>query len=71
MALVADRDSVIAVAGATRRELMEKRISAELENLMEGRQVYQWKSGELKLPVTEGGAGITLPSPPDPVRRAT
>lgn len=55
VALVTDRDSVIAVAGATRRELMEKQISAELENLMEGRQVYQWKDGELKLPVTEEG----------------
>ena len=55
MALVTDRDSVIAVAGATRRELMEKQISAELENLMEGRQVYQWKDGDLKLAVTEEG----------------
>jgi AbrB family transcriptional regulator (stage V sporulation protein T) len=54
-ALVTDRDSVIAVAGAPRRDWIEKPISAELENLMEGRQVYQWMEGEGKLTVTEAG----------------
>ena len=34
MAAVCDRDSVIAVAGAPRRELLEKRCSQELERLM-------------------------------------
>lgn len=55
VSLVSDRDSVIAVAGAARRELMGKQISAELENLMERRQVYQWREGELRLPAAEDG----------------
>ena len=37
IAAVADRDSIIAVAGAPKRELLEKRNSAELEQLMEPR----------------------------------
>ena len=36
IAAVADRDSVISVYGASRKELMDKRISGELEQIMEG-----------------------------------
>lgn len=46
VAVITDRDSCIAVAGVPRRELMEKQVSPELERLMEGRQIYQHKSGE-------------------------
>ena len=53
VAVITDRDACITVAGAARRELLEKRISAELENLMEGRQVYQHREGESPLPVCE------------------
>ena len=35
IAAVCDRDSVIAVSGASRRELLEKRVSPELEHIME------------------------------------
>ena len=38
---VTDRDSVIAVAGGGKRELMGKRITAELEQVMELRFVRQ------------------------------
>ena len=41
--VITDRDTCIAVAGVPRRELMEKQISAQLEQLMEGRQIYQHK----------------------------
>lgn len=40
--VVCDRDAVIAAFGAPRRELMEKRCSAALEQLMEGRKSYRW-----------------------------
>ncbi len=49
-----DRDSVIAASGTAKREIYEKRISEELERLMEGRQIYHYKQGETKVPVTEG-----------------
>ena len=42
---VTDRDTVIAVAGGGKRELMGKRITSELEQIMESRQIYQY-SGE-------------------------
>ena len=37
LAAVCDRDSVIAVAGGGKRELLSKRVSPELEQLMEAR----------------------------------
>jgi AbrB family transcriptional regulator (stage V sporulation protein T) len=52
---VVDRDRVIAASGPARREIFEKRISEELERIMEGRQVHQYKQGEARVPVTDGG----------------
>jgi len=43
--VITDRDSCIAVSGAPRRELADKPVSPELEQLMEGRQIYQYKEG--------------------------
>ena len=55
IAVITDRDACIAVAGTARRELADKRVSAELEQIMEGRQIYQFKAGEEALPVCEDG----------------
>lgn len=52
--VITDRDNCIAVAGAPRRELMDKPITPELERLMEGRQVYQHKAGEEPILLCEG-----------------
>ena len=49
--VITDRDSCIAVAGVPRRELSEKAISPQMERLMEGRQVYQYKDGEDPVPL--------------------
>ena len=43
---VCDRDSVIAVSGGGRRELLEKPISSELEQIMENRRVFHPENGE-------------------------
>ncbi len=51
---ITDRDNVISVSGAPRRELGEKRISGELSEVMEARQVYQKQAGEKTLPVVDG-----------------
>lgn len=53
VAVITDRDTCLAVAGTARRELTEKRISAELEHIMENRQIYQWTEGSERLPVSE------------------
>ena len=50
---VCDRDAVIAAAGMSRRELLEKPISRELEQLMETRGLYSAESGYCTVPVTE------------------
>ena len=41
IAAVCDRDTVIAVAGAARRELLDKPISSQLGEVMEERSVYR------------------------------
>ena len=49
--VITDRDTCIAVAGVRRRELTEKTVSPQMERLMEGRQVYQYKPGEEAIPL--------------------
>ena len=51
---VTDRDTVIAVAGGSKRELSGKRISPELEQIMESRKIYQYTGEGQPLQVTEG-----------------
>ncbi len=40
MAAICDRDSVIAVAGGARKELLDKSISSQLEEIMERRGIF-------------------------------
>ena len=54
VAAVADRDSIIALAGAPKRELMDKPNSSELDKLMEQRRNYRYQSGESLIKATEG-----------------
>ena len=49
IAAICDRDAVIAVAGAPRRELMDKRCSADLEQIMEQRRAYLCTDGAARL----------------------
>jgi len=53
IAAVTDRDTVIAVAGGGKRELMGKRISQQLEQIMEDRRIYQHSGGERRTFVTD------------------
>ena len=53
IAVVSDRDSIIAVAGASRRDLMDKRNSQELEQMMEQRKTYRFLSGETPIRVSD------------------
>lgn len=53
IAAVCDRDTIIAVSGGARRELMDKRISSELEQVMEGRRTYR-RDGPEGMMVCEG-----------------
>lgn len=53
IAAVCDRDTVIAISGGAKRELMDKRISAGLEHIMEGRSSYRFNGGSC-IPVSDG-----------------
>ena len=51
-AAVTDRDAIIAVAGAGKRELLGKQISAQLEDLMEQRSIYHCQN-ESHIPASD------------------
>lgn len=62
--LITDRDHVLAVAGASKRELLERRISEELEQLMTDRTTYIASPETVSLyPISgfEREAAIALP----------
>ena len=54
IAAVTDRDSIIALSGVPKRELMDKPNSQELDKLMEQRKCYRYQPGSALLRVTEG-----------------
>ena len=43
--IICDRDAVIACAGVSKKEYSDKRLSDELEKIMEGRSLYMRKDG--------------------------
>lgn len=51
---VTDRDTVISVAGGGKRELLGKRVTPELEQIMESRRIYQYKGEGTPIPVCDG-----------------
>ena len=51
---VADRDSIIALAGVPRKELLDRANSPELERLMEQRRNYLYKSGDTPIFAADG-----------------
>ena len=53
VAAVADRDMIIALSGAPKRELMDKPNSQELEKLMEQRRNYRYEPGSTMIRATE------------------
>ena len=56
---ITDRDTVIAVAGGGTRELVGKRSTPELEQLMESRRIYQY-SGDTAIPVSDSTDKLTV-----------
>ena len=63
---ITDKDNIIAAAGVTKKDLLEKRISDDIEKLMETRQMYVYRAGETKkLSVTDNtdriNAGVIVP----------
>ena len=65
IAAVADRDTIIALSGAPKRELLDKPNSPELEKLMEQRKNYLFHDGDSPIRVSEANdkyhLGIAAP----------
>lgn len=51
--VITDRDACIAVSGAPRRDLMDKRLSEALEGVLEGRKIYQYQPGQPPMAVSD------------------
>ena len=55
--IISDRDAVIAAAGVSKREYLEKNLSEGLENIIEGRGLYVYREGgEKQPPILDGGS---------------
>ena len=64
IAAVSDRDAIIALSGAPKRELLDKPNSRELGKLMEQRRNYRYESGAPAIPAAEGAdyrLGVAAP----------
>ena len=59
IAVICDRDSIIASAGIAKRELSERRISDELTELMETRKFYRADNGA-SIPVVTGNDDLCV-----------
>ena len=61
---VADRDGIIALSGAPKQELLDRRSSPELLALLEDRRIYRFDGTGRRIPVTEGSVwsvGVAAP----------
>jgi len=54
VAVVCDRDVVVAATGGAKKELTGKAVSAELGDIMEGRAVYRRRGAGAAVPVCDG-----------------
>ena len=53
--IICDRDVVISAAGVSKKEYLDKKVSAELENIIESRSLYSHKSNGEKIPAIDDG----------------
>lgn len=64
-AVITDRDNIIAACGVPKREYLERRISRDLENLMNERESFRSQGFDSGLNIAEGidscNAGVVVP----------
>lgn len=54
IACITDKDSVIAVAGGSKKDFLEKGLSKELEEVMENKEIFKSKeNNEISIPITQ------------------
>lgn len=57
MALVLDREAVIAAAGIPKKDVMDRRLPPELSAIMDKRKTYRYSSGDSRISIGEEVAG--------------
>ncbi len=50
---VCDRDSVVAVAGISKKEFLDKKLSSSTDELIEARSLYMASNSDTKIPLTD------------------
>ena len=58
--LISDRDAIVATAGVSRKEYGDKRLSPELEAIIEKRSLFVYKEGDDEIPVTGDGSSHSV-----------
>ncbi len=58
--VICDRDAVIACAGVSRKEYMDKTLSEGMERIIEGRSLYICREGEERIAITADGGNHTV-----------
>ncbi len=53
IAVITDRDACIAVSGAPKRDLLDKRLGERLEGILEGRKIYQYQPGDSPMTISD------------------
>lgn len=53
--IITDRDAVIAAAGVPKKEYLEKKISEEMEDVIESRSLYTYRAGQERYRAVEDG----------------
>ena len=53
---ICDRDAVITVSGASKREYVDRKISRALEEIVESRTLYVKGNGKEAIPLTDDGS---------------
>ena len=55
--IISDRDAVIASAGVSKKEYVEKKLSDSLEGVIESRGMYSWREGSERIfAISDGGS---------------
>ena len=51
--IIVDRDVAVACAGVPKKDVLEHKISSELDSIIDTRQLYTWRNGERKIIVLD------------------
>ena len=63
IAAVCDRDTVIAISGGGKRELLDKSVSPELAEIMEGRSLFRSSGGRVPVSTADDSFSVSVAAP--------